>query len=475
MFAKRSRRGPILAGGVLLAGTAALLASGYGPWSAPSAAIGGAPLGAPAAAPAAPASPTAQAPAPGPAPAQPAGPPELATLLDLDRIARQGDGYVATLTDGRRVALTLDPRLQALAERLLEEARAPRAAIVAMTPDGTILALAGRRAAEPQPPKGADDPGTPKGANDPGAPKGAVRGTFDWRHATEVWAPGASVFKLVTASALLRAGVGPEDKVCYHGGLRSVLESNLHDDRRDWRCDTLAYGVAHSQNAILGKLAYQKLEPPALEAEAKLLGWSGAIAGDLAGPAGETAIPAGRDLEFARAAAGFVGAKLSVLGGALLAATFANGGAQPAVHLVASVEGAPVPAGPPRRMLPEETARAIARMMEGTCDDGSAARVFGRHRTARVAGKTGTLAVSAPSFIEHSWFIGYAPADKPEIVVSVLIGNGEAWHLRGHEVAKRLIDQALSPPSPGPAPASAREKGRSAAVAAPGAVVARAR
>jgi peptidoglycan glycosyltransferase len=458
--AKRPRKVPVVGGGVLLAGTAVLLASGYGPWSSPSASITGAPLtGAPATevaaltGPADPKAPTSGAAA---AAGQATAPVDLAKLLDLDRISREGDQYVATLADGRRAVLTLDPKLQTLAERLLDEARAPRAGIVAMTPDGKILALAGRRADDP-PPKTSKK-------------KGARKGTFDWRHATEVWAPGASIFKLVTASALLKAGVDPDGKVCYHGGLRSVLEHNLRDDRRDFRCDSLAFGVAHSQNAILGKLAFQKLEPPALEAEARLLGWSAPVTGDLGGAAGETAIPRAHDLEFARAAAGFTGARLSVLGGALLAATFASGGEEPPARLVASIDGAPVPAARPRRALAAETARAVARMMAGTCDEGSAARVFGRHRNIRVAGKTGTLAQSAPTFIEHSWFVGFAPTDKPELVVSVLIGNSEAWHLRGHEVARRMIDGALAP-----APATAREKGRTAALARPQVLAARAR
>ncbi len=431
MFAKRPRRGPVVAGVLGLAGTAVLLASGYGPWSSPSASIGGAPL-----APPGEVAPPGALPAPGQAVTAPAAPVELSKLLDLDKIALQDDAYVATLADGRRAALTLDPRLQGLAERLLDQSRAPRAAIVVMAPDGRILAIAGRK------------------ASDPG---GSRKGTFDWRHATEVWAPGASIFKLVTASALLRAGVAPDGKVCYHGGLRSVLEHNLRDDRRDSRCESLSYGVAHSQNAILGKLAFQKLEPKTLEAEARLLGWDAPIPGDLGAIAGELAIPQAHDLEFARAAAGFTGAKLSVLGGAVLAATFAGGGEQPAVRLIASVDGAPIAPAKPRRILPEETARAIARMMAGTCDDGSAARVFGRHRKVRVAGKTGTLSYAKPFHIEHSWFVGFAPAEQPEIVVSVLIGNAVDWHLRGHEVAKRMIDRALAP-----APATAREKDRRA-------------
>ena len=444
MFANRSRRVPVLAGGLLLTGTALLLASGHGPWASPKASINGAPLGAPASEIAAFASlaettriPSGVA-AKAAIPAAPAV--DLATLLDLGKIARQGDEYVATLSDGRRAVLTLDPRLQTLAEKLLDESRAPRAAIVAMTPDGRILALAGRRTDEP---------------------KGAIKGTFDGRLATDVWAPGASIFKLVTAAALVRAGVDPDGKVCFHGGLRSVLEHNLRDDRRDSRCESLVYGVAHSQNAIVGKLAFQKLEPATLEAEARLLGWNAAVAGDLRGPAGELAIPQARDLEFARAAAGFTGAKLSVLGGALLAATFAADGEIPAARLIASVDGAPVPPPPPaRRAIAAETARAIARMMVGTCDGGSASRVFGARRKVKVAGKTGTLTHTAPFHIEHSWFVGFAPADKPEIVVSVLLGNALDWHLRGHEAAKRLIDRALTP-------APDREKDRRAAVLSP--------
>jgi len=82
-------------------------------------------------------------------------------------------------------------------------------------------------------------------------------------------------------------------------------------------------------------------------------------------------------------------------------------------------------------------------MMQGTCEFGSAARSFGKRRPIRVAGKTGTLARTAPFYMEHSWFVGYAPADQPKIIVSVVLGNPENWHLRGHEAARRLIDKAL--------------------------------
>lgn len=344
--------------------------------------------------------------------------------LDLDKIERDGDHYVAPLADGRKAILTLDPDLQELAEKLLNESRAPKGAIVVMSPDGKILALAGRKTEEP---------------------KGSTKGTFDWRLATEVWAPAASIFKLVTASALVKAGVDPDAKVCYHGGIRSVLQHNLQDDKRDNRCESLAYGVAHSQNAILGKLAFQKLDTSTLEDQAKAFGWIDPIANVKSAMFGELDLPKEKDVELARAAAGFKGTRLSVMGGALLTATFANAGEQPLPQLIASVDGKAIETPAMRRAITKEQAEAVAQMMAGTCNEGSAAKTFARKRKVSVAGKTGTLTRTDPFYMEHSWFVGFAPTDKPQLVVSVLLGNPESWHLRGHEAARRLIDKFFAP------------------------------
>ncbi|MEO8840895.1 MAG: penicillin-binding transpeptidase domain-containing protein [Kofleriaceae bacterium] len=412
------RRVLVLTGGVLIAG-AAMFASAGGSKEAPAtppAMISGKPLidvhDKPATAISAPAAAA------------------VAAELELDKMELVGDHYEAPLADGRRAILTLDPKLQKQAEALLDQARAPRAAIVAMATDGRVLALAGRRT---------DDT------------KGGKNGKFDFHLATDVWAPAASVFKLVTASALIAAGVDPDEKVPYHGGLRSVVESNLHDDKRDYGKESLLYGVAHSNNAIVGKLAYQHLDPAKLDQVAHDIGLGAAIASSLAIPAtfAELDLPHEKTLDFARASAGFEGSRLSVLGGALLAATFADDGNQPAPRLIASIAGQDVQAPTPHRVVSEAVAKAVARMMVGTCNFGSAAKTFGKHAKVAVAGKTGTLAVSTPFYMENSWFVGYAPAEKPQIIVSVLLGNPENWHLRGHEAARRMIDRALSATSDG--------------------------
>jgi penicillin-binding protein 2 len=54
---------------------------------------------------------------------------------------------------------------------------------------------------------------------------------------------------------------------------------------------------------------------------------------------------------------------------------------------------------------------------------GTATPVFGRlPRQFRVAGKTGTA--ENPSGIDHAWWVGYAPADDPKIVVAVIVERG---------------------------------------------------
>jgi penicillin-binding protein A len=405
-------RAVLLAGGALLAAAGLVLGSGTGS-TAPPASIGGAPL----------AGTTPTTTSTGTASKPRARGERTAFTIDLARIERVGERYEAPLADGRRATLTLDPELQPLAEKLLDEARAPRAAIVVMAPDGRILALAGRRTEDPL---------------------GGKQGTRDPQLALDVWAPAASIFKLVTASALVASGHNPADKVCFHGGVRSVMESNLADHKRDHRCETLGFGVGHSNNAILGKLAYQKLEPATLDGQARKLGWVAQLPAEVGFRAttGELALPTDRDLAFAKAAAGFHGARLSVLGGALVAATFANTGEQPVPRLVEAIAGEAVTAARPRRVLDARVAAAVGEMMTQTCTTGSAAKSFRKQKQVDVAGKTGTLSTREPFFIEHSWFVGYAPAEAPQVIVSVLLGNSERWHLKGHEAGRRLIDRA---------------------------------
>ncbi|NNE08335.1 MAG: hypothetical protein HKN20_07205, partial [Gemmatimonadetes bacterium] len=63
---------------------------------------------------------------------------------------------------------------------------------------------------------------------------------------------------------------------------------------------------------------------------------------------------------------------------------------------------------------------AVEAVVENERGTGGAARVSG----IRVAGKTGTS--ENPHGVEHAWFVAYAPADDPEIVVACILE--EAGH-----------------------------------------------
>lgn len=355
--------------------------------------------------------------------------------IDLSAMKRGDAGYEVPLKGGGRALLTIDPRLQREAEKVLVRGRAPMAAIVLMTPDGRILALAGRKHGPP-----------------------VVDNAYEL--ATTVWAPAASVFKVVTAAALLQAGVGPSEPVCFHGGLRSVMASNLVDNpRRDRRCEDLTFAVAESQNAIVAKLAHKFLDGKKLTAAASAFGLGKAAAFSLDCESSRFTVP-DDDLERARFAAGFWSSELSPVDGAVLASVVANGGMRVTPRIVSEVvekngKRREVVSAAPQRAIPARVAADIGRMMVATTERGTAYRAFhdrrgrGALRGIKVAGKTGSLDRDTPSYLGYSWFVGYAPADRPEVIVSVLFGNAELWWLKAHTAARLVLEPALAkPPKP---------------------------
>jgi len=341
-----------------------------------------------------------------------------------------GGRLIQPLDEGGRIELTLEPRLQDLAERLLARADAARgAAVMISVDDGRVLALAGRSRAEPE------RESLPLAIGD--------------------WAPAASVFKLATAAALLERGVPAGERVCYHGGLHSVEADNLAGDARDRNCRTFAYGLARSQNAIIGRLAHDHLDGETLERSARALGFGAAPAFELQPPPAKLTIPP-EPLGFARAAAGFARNTLSPLAGALVAATIARGGEAPPVRLVERVidrDGRSLrpEAAPARRVLAEPIARTLASMMIGTTESGTARAAFHDRRTHRrllgvtVAGKTGSLNGADP-FTAYSWFVGFAPAERPEVAFAVLLGHDEEGRVRAAEIARDLVAGWLAAP-----------------------------
>ena len=370
--------------------------------------------------------------------ADPASPKRTAALavssrhVRLDTIARSGNTYTAALEGGAQAELTLDPRLQEAAENVFETFQIPYAAAVVLSiPDGRVLALAAHSSASPA--LGVDE------------------------LALRPWAPAASVFKVVSAAALIsEGGLNATSRTCYHGGGSSIVADNLVDvPRIDRTCATLAYGIGKSQNAIIAKLATLHLTPGKLDRMAHAFGFGEGIAFDAPVEESRVEIPTDDPLEFARSAAGFWHSTLSPLHGALLAAAVANQGEMPSPRIVErafTTEGQPliIPVGRPRVVLSPAVAREVGQMMELTTRMGTAKHAF-HDRKGRallpvsVAGKTGTLSAQTDKgYLGYSWFVGFAPADHPKIAFAVVLGNHATWHIKASYVGRRVVEAYLA-------------------------------
>jgi cell division protein FtsI/penicillin-binding protein 2 len=296
-----------------------------------------------------------------------------------------------------------------------------------MDMQGRLLALAGRRTAE--------------------------RRQSDFDLAVKVWAPAASVFKVVTAAALLGRGVTPDARICYHGGLRGLTAEHLiDDDVLDRDCDDLRGALAHSTNPVFAKLAHRHLDVQQLSDVARAFGVDRAPDFCLDSEAGRLNLPHEK-LPFAQVASGFWNIEISPLAGALLSAVVASGGRALTPRLVDEVhypdgDEQEVLSAPSRPVLTPAVADALRRMMVAAVDVGTAYTGFhdGTGRpffpTSSVAGKTGSLTRPDP-FRAYSWFVGFAPADEPKVVISVLLGNPEKWHLKAHTAARMVLRSIL--------------------------------
>jgi cell division protein FtsI/penicillin-binding protein 2 len=356
-------------------------------------------------------------------PVAPPTPPSL-DGLDLLRLDVRPTKVTAPLPEGRVAELTLDPVLQRSVRAEMEGYRIPRSGVVMLeVKTGRVLAYASYVAE-----------GEKVDVN--------VRAE----------APAASVFKVVTGAALIeRAGLGAETEQCYHGGKSRIAQDELEDNpRRDKWCATLGIAMGRSINVVFARLAQKHITPEDLTAVGGAFGFGTPVPFAVPNQAPELKLP-NDPLEFARASAGFWHSTLSPLAAAELAQTVANGGITLEPRIVAAVtkdrEVLWKDDRPPRvvrRAVKPETALELTRMMVQTVANGSAFKSF--HDAAgaaflpdiTVAGKTGTLGDPDGNRL-YTWFIGFAPADAPEVAVSALVVNNPSWQIKAPQLARDAL------------------------------------
>lgn len=351
------------------------------------------------------------------------------TELAIGQALLEDGRLVQSFSDGTKARLTIEPELQQAAEQILRRNEVPYGSIVLVSVrTGRVLAMAGHSSVDPR--------------------------LGPERLATQAWAPAASVFKLVTAAALLeRNRAQPLTRVCYNGGLRRLTAANLMDDpQKDTSCNTLADAIGMSINPVVGKLA-RKLSRDELLETANRFGWNARIDADLELSQSRADIPHD-ELERARVAAGFWRTTLSPLHGAQIAQALANGGVMVRSQLVDELRdptGAPkeLPQTWRRQVVTPFVAKVVGRMMVLTTTVGTAKDGFYDSRGGaylpdyKVAAKTGSLSRKDPT-LDYNWLVGYAPHDRPQVAFAIVLLNPLRWRTKPHFLARQILQAALA-------------------------------
>jgi len=89
------------------------------------------------------------------------------------------------------------------------------------------------------------------------------------------------------------------------------------------------------------------------------------------------------------------------------------------------------------RLMTEEESSALKLMMKEVVENGTANRMKGYGYT--VAGKTGSAEYNSKGD-SHAWFTGFAPAEEPEIAITVIIESAGSGGDYAVPIARRVLD-----------------------------------
>jgi penicillin-binding protein A len=346
---------------------------------------------------------------------------------DDDRlfVRRLSDYVTGREPAGGSVVLTVNPAAQEAAVAGLE---GKRGAVVALDPkSGAVLAMASAPTFDP----------TRLSSHDPAdirayyAELEAAEGNPLVNRAISARYPPGSTFKVITAAAALESGVTTDTQIPSPRVLdlpqTTASLPNFGGGSCSGETSTLAQAMEISCNTAFGSLGLEL--PDQLRDRALAFGFG---EGGLSLPTSvatsvypdETNPP-----QAAQSAIGQFDVAATPLQMALVAAGIGNGGEIMRPYLVQEVQAPDLTriAGPDperwRTATSPEVAGQVAEMMElvvsGPRATGRAAAIPG----VRVAGKTGT-AQHAPGRPPHAWFIGFAPADDPQVAVAVVVEDG---------------------------------------------------
>jgi cell division protein FtsI (penicillin-binding protein 3) len=353
---------------------------------------------------------------------------------------------------GYNLILNIDKNIQYISEQALSEGvRTFRAkagtAIVIVPQTGAILALAHVPSFNPN-----------------------AFGEYEpwlWRNRaiTDSFEPG-STLKILLAAAALESGMcTPRSEFyCEEGAYR--IGRNVVHDVHPYETLTLEDIVKYSSNIGAAKVG-QKVGPAYIHRKLSEFGLGSKLGIDCPAETSGSLLPVGSWTEIDTVAVCFgQGVSTSALQLAVAVSAAANGGVLMKPYLVQKINDAqgrtirefqPTPV---RQVISPENARHLTRIMRRTVEEGGTG-VQAALQEYEVAGKTGTAqkadsargGYSKDKYIAS--FVGFAPAENPEVVVLVIIDEPYKKHYGGVVAAPvfgRIVRETLRylkvPPEP---------------------------
>ncbi len=346
---------------------------------------------------------------------------------------------------GDNLVLTIDEKIQWIAERELDQAmkdtQAAAAMAVVQNPrTGEILALVSRP------------------TFDPNTTKKITPAMLKNHAVADIYEPG-SVFKTVTYSAALNEGlIRPTDIVDTQGGVINVNGLRIHDAHQIGTV-TIAEGFAKSSDVAAVKTAL-KLGEDRFYKYIKDYGFGKQTGIELPGETRGLAKPVERWSKVSIGAMS-IGQEIGVtpLQAISMISTIANDGVYTPPRIVAGITKANA-AGPQtisfkppqtHRVITTMTAAIMRQMMEGVVLFGTARRAIVDGYTS--AGKTGTAQKVDPATGRYSHtnyvasFAGFAPVNNPAVSIIVVIDSAKGLHQGGQvsaPVFSRIAQQVLA-------------------------------
>lgn len=340
---------------------------------------------------------------------------------------------------GADLVTTIQPRLQQRADELLGTRAG---AVVVLEPrTGAILALASHPSYDPN--TYLDNADALVTDRSQPTLNRVTRGLYT---------PG-SVFKVVTlAGALAQSKTTLSERFRNDNGIHIVEGFPVRDGsdlpQRNAPYD-LAHALAWSSNVTFAQLG-ERLGPDGMRQIARDFGFGEEPPFDMPTEASQIGSDASLLDQVGLAVTAFGQGELLVtpLQMALVAAAVVNDGIILEPRLVTTIrsrDGQPIASFPPRPWKQALSSGVAAQVRETMII--SAAEGFARAGAPQgipIGGKTGTAQLGG-SAEPHAWFMAFAPANDPQIVVIVMVENGGAGGDVAAPIARDLIGLAFTP------------------------------